>query len=336
MRRLGLLCVTNLLACAVVNEPTTSAPDAPADVGSDTSDVPDIRCAGIPDAGAPSGWRHTASHLVAGLGDAHHRGIDLIAADDDASQLLAGKVTYGTIDKDLEDEDIELFACMHGQWQPLGTARTDDDGRFSFALTGTERLPAGMRDLYLSVAGDRSGAAFVAFVAPRGTRVVVADVDGTLTASENAYPTALAIGGDVAAQPDAAAALTSLAARGYTVVYVTARGDRFTQDTRDWLAASGFPRGPMRLAAPIITLPGDDTVAFKSEAIASLSAFELAGGFGNRASDVAAYSGAGLPADRIFIKLPEFADEVAGALSAGTITGFAQYEQLRIEQLADL
>lgn len=334
MRGLGLLSLSTLFACAVQHESPGRDPAQLPDVGVGTPAVPDIRCAGTPATGAATDWRHTASHLVAALGDAHHRGIDLIAAESDATQRITGKLAYGSTDKDLEDEDVDLFACIDARWQPLGTARSDDDGRFSLALAGDERLPTGMRDLYLSVRGDRTGAAFVAFVAPRGTRIVVTDVDGTLTASENAYPLALAIGGDVAAQPDAPAALMSLAARGYTIVYVTARGDRFTQDTRDWFAVKGFPRGPMRLPAPIITLPGADTVAFKSEAIASLAAFELAAGFGNRASDVTAYTEAGLPADRIFIKLPEFTEELAGALSAGAVTGFEHYEQLRAERLA--
>ena len=39
----------------------------------------------------------------------------------------------------------------------------------------------GLRDLYLSVVGDRTGARFVGLVAPSGTALAVSDVDGTLT-----------------------------------------------------------------------------------------------------------------------------------------------------------
>lgn len=334
MRGLELVFATSLFACAVEHGPPTTDPVLPPDVVVGTPAVPDVRCAGAPEVGPAAEWRHTLNAVVASSGAPHHRGVDLIAATDDATQRLAGKIAYGLTDKDLEDEDVELFACLDARWQRLGAARTDDDGRFSLALTGDARLPAGMRDLYVSVVGDRTGARFVGFVAPRGTKLVVSDVDGTLTGSENAYPLALASGGDVPAQPDAAAALTSLAARGYTIAYVTARGDRFTQDTRDWFAAKGFPRGPMRLPPAIVTAPGADTVEMKTSALASLAAFEIAAGIGNRASDITAYTAAGLPPERIFIKLPEFGEELAAPLAAGEAVGFSRYEELRARDLA--
>lgn len=336
MRGLRTLALSTLFACAVEYEVTDSDPMLPPDVNVGTSAVEDIRCAGTPDAGPATSWRHTLSAYVAETGSPHHRGLDLIAADDEPVQMLTGKITYGLTDKDLEDEDVELFACIDARWQPLGTARTTDDGTFALALTGDERLPVGMRDLYVSVAGDRSGAEFIGFVAPRGTKLVVSDVDGTLTASENAYPTALAIGGDVAAHEDAAAALMSVAVRDHNVIYITARGDRFTQDTRDWFAAKGFPRGPMRLPSAIITMPGEETVEYKTEAIESLAAFDVRAGIGNRASDITAYTSAGLPADRIFIKLAEFEEEVRALLDASAATGFASYDELRTQYLSAL
>jgi phosphatidate phosphatase PAH1 len=337
MRSLRLLCLSTLFACAVEHEtPDTTDPTQPGGGGSGeqvgTQAVPDVRCAGTPDVGQALGWRHTLSSYIVETGSAHHRGIDLIATSDEATQLLTGKITYGPTDKDLEDEDVELFACIDASWTVVGAARTNSDGRFSLALTGDERLPVGMRDLFVSVTGDRTGAAFIALVAPQSARIIVSDVDGTLTASENEYPKSLVLGGDVAAQPGAAAALMSLAQRDYTIVYVTARGDRFTQDTRDWFAAKGFPRGPTRMPTSIITMPGEDTVEFKRAAIESLAGFDVKAGIGNRASDITAYTEAGLPADRIFIKLPEFTAEIGAAIA--NATGFELYDDLRAQQLA--
>ncbi len=328
--------LSTLFACAVEHEvPEDSDPVIPPSMDVSTPGVQDVRCSAPPSTDAATGWRHTASSVIAS-GDPHHRGIDLIATTQDATQAISGKVTYSDLDKDLEDEDVELFACIDQRWEPLGDVRTDSDGRFTLTLAGDERLPAGMRDLYLSVTGDRTGAAFIAFVAPPGHPIVVSDVDGTLTASENAYPIALATGGDAAMQPDAPATLASAVTRGVSVIYVTARGDRFTQDTRDWFAGKGFPRGPIRMPSSIITLPGEDTVEFKSAALASVAAFELLAGFGNRASDIDAYSNAGLPPERILIKLPEFTDELATLLMAGTATGFELYETMRTEHLPSL
>jgi len=288
----------------------------------------DVRCAGAPDAGATRSWRHLSSNLVNEAGAPHHRGVDLIAADTDATQTIAGKIAYGAVDADLEDEDVDLFACVDGAWQSIGSARTDSDGRFALALTGAARLPIGMRDMFASVAGDRTGVAFIAFVAPAARRVIVSDIDGTLTASENAYPYSLAFGGDVATQPAAPQALS--AAKDITVIFISARGDYFTEDTRAWLAANGFPRGPIHLPHSIVTVPGDDTIAFKSSALALVEPFDVVAGVGNRASDVAAYASAGLPPTRIYIKLGEFADELASDLQAGNATGFWDYTALPV------
>ena len=296
--------------------------------------IPQTSCTGAPDAGPARGFRHSSSDLIA-QGAPHHRGIDLITTADAPTQTLTGKVTYGPTDKDLEDEDIDLFACIDDNWQHLGTTATNGDGKFALVLAAEQRLPIALRDLYLSVAGDRTGAYFLALVAPPGTPVAVSDVDGTLTSFENAYPESLAGGDPVVPQPGAPAALAAIAERDIAVVYITARGDRFTQDSRDWFAAHGFPRGPLRMPTAIITLPGEETVEFKTAALASLAGYELVAGVGNRASDVRAYAAAGLPASRIFINLPEFADELAADINAGAATFFDHYDELRA-QVPDL
>jgi phosphatidate phosphatase PAH1 len=86
----------------------------------------------------------------------------------------------------------------------------------------------------------------------------------------------------------------------------------------------------------IVTAPGADTVDFKRNAINSLAAFDVAAGIGNRTSDITAYSEAGLPPDRIFIKLPEFSGEIAEQLMANLATGFELYESLRTGALMQM
>src|SRR5690606_5156374 len=128
-------------------------------------------------------------------------------------------------------------------------------------------------------------------------------------------------------------ALLAAAHAGASIVYVTARGDRFTQDTRDWFVAKGFPRGPVIMPASIITIPGEDTVAFKTAALARVAGLQLEAGIGNRASDITAYTNAGLAADRVFIRLAEFADEFEAALDSGEATGFDHYADLALPEL---
>ncbi len=318
-------------ACAVTSQQAQEVDAGGAADGSAAANgVPDVRCTGAPAAGPAAEFRHVKSQIIAALGDPRHRGVDLIASASSGTQAIEGWLAYTIGDKALEDEDVELFACRDRTWTTLGTARSDGDGHFSLVLAGAERLPIGLRDLYLSVVGDRSGASFLGYVAPRATALLVSDVDGTLTSSEHAFIETAAGGEEPGAQPGAAAAFTAMAASGIQPVYLTARGTQYTGATRTWLAANGFPRGPLRLAASFITLPGEDTVEFKRGA---LDAIEAAGlvpviGVGNRASDITAYAAAGIASDRTFIKLPEFQSEVQAALDAGQAVGIASYDQL--------
>jgi hypothetical protein len=292
--------------------------------------VPDVRCASNPETGGKRGFRHFTSSLIAKLGGAHHRGLDLIASADSAVQQLEGWASYAAIDKALEDEDVEAFACRGGKWFKIGTARTDDEGHFTLALTGAGRQPIGMRDLFLSIAGDRTGARFLGYVAPAGSQLVVSDVDGTLTSSENAFLETILLGLEPDARAGAATAFGAATAAGRQLIYVTARGNQYTQATRDWLAHRGFPRGPLRLSPSFITLPGGDTVEFKTSAIAAVQAagFSVFAGVGNRASDITAYIETGVTPDRIFIELPDYADELQPLLDAELAVGFTRYDEL--------
>lgn len=289
--------------------------------------VPSVQCAGTPKTGPAEGFRTSRHAIVTRFAAPHHRGHDLVASATEP-QVLRGKLAYGVIDKSLEHEDVELYACIAGDWQLAGTTRTDSRGRFELPLEGSARLPVGLRDLYASVVADRSGTHFVAFVAPAGSKVVVSDVDGTLTASESSFVKAVLLGKSVAPHPDAAAALRLAAASGYQVVYITARGDRFTDATRAWLAANGFPRGPVRLAPSLLVKPGADTIMYKHRALEDLAAFDVRA-LGNRRTDVAAYGDSGIPADHIFIKLPEYTTELSTSLRSGAAIGFGSYRDFK-------
>jgi LNS2 (Lipin/Ned1/Smp2) len=300
--------------------------------------LPDVRCAGAPNAGGTRSFRHFTSKLVSRLGDPKHRGLDLVASADSATQQLEGWISYALVDKALEDEDVDVFACRAGAWQHIATARTDDEGHFSVGLSGAARLPLGMRDLFVSVAGDRTGVGFLAYVAPAGAPLVVTDVDGTLTSSENAFFETIVLGLEPGARAGAAAAFTAVAAKGYQPVYVTARGNQYTTATRAWLDHKGFPRGPVRLSPSFVTLPGGDTIDYKSQTLAALSnaGLEIAAGIGNRASDVTAYTNTGVAAERIFIELPDYLSELQPLLDAGAALGFTSYQALLADQLSQL
>jgi hypothetical protein len=286
--------------------------------------INDTRCAAPPKV-ATQGFRHKRSKLIAKVGTVNHRGIDLIATEDDDTQYVAGKLAYGKLDKDIEGELAELHACIDNAWKMIGVYPTDDDGRFAATLVGPSRLPVGMRDMYVAALGDGSGAYFVGYVAPRGTKVVVTDVDGTISWSENSIiKTAISRDRDIKHRPNAPEALSKVP---YPIVYTTARGDVFMNITRNWLERHGFPRGLLRLKNGAFAKPGKSAITYKTSTLKGLTV-PIAAGIGNRKSDITAYTNIGLDGKRIFIHLPEFAKEVKRDLDTGKAIGFADYLQL--------
>jgi hypothetical protein len=312
------LAATALLAACALNAAAGTEPAAPS-----PRPPPPAACAAPPVAPVAE-YEHKRNRALRKLGRPRFRGIDLIASERDEVQELGGKLAYTAADKDLQDERVYVYACVERTWRSLGAATTDGDGRFAMSLRGPARLPRGLRDLYLHVPGHGGGVRFSALVIGAEQAAIVSDVDGTLTESENAILDTVLFGDDIDAQPRAARALTELAARGHPIIYLTARGDQLTDVTRRWLAARGFPRGPLRLVAGPLALPGERSAAYKRGVLARLPA-PLAAGIGNRASDIAAYTAAGLPPRRILIYRAELSRELGAELAAGRAVGFDDY-----------
>ncbi len=290
--------------------------------------VPDVKCVDIPVASAV-GFRHSSSRAKAS-GEPIHRGLDPVIPADAASQRIAGIVGYGTLDHSIDDETVSVYACRSGKWKLAGRAYTNSAGEFAVTLSGTRRLPVGLRDMYMMVEGDGTGTRFTALVAPDDVRLIVSDVDGTLSSHENAFPESLLSGDPVALHPHAPAAFKAGRARGYVPVYLTARGNRFTGATRQWLADNGMPRGLMRLSLGIAELPGEDTIRYKTGVMKDLqdAGLTVSVGIGNRASDIEAYETVGVASDKIFIKLPEYLPDVQQPIADRRATGVNDYAEL--------
>src|SRR6185503_10983795 len=173
--------------------------------------------------------------------------------------------------------------------------------------------------------GDATGAYFVGYVAQKGTGIVVTDVDGTISWSENSViKTVVSRDHDIKHRPSAPEALSKLP---YPIVYVTARGDVWIDVTRKWLERHGFPRGLLRLAKGIFARPGSKAIDYKTSILRALPV-AIAAGIGNRKSDITAYTSIGLAANQIFIHLPEYAKEVKKDIADGKATGFTDYAKL--------
>jgi hypothetical protein len=250
-------------------------------------------------------WRNFGSGIVA-VGTPRHRGRDLYLAAD-SPQWLIGKLGYGPFDANLSGEEVDVF-LLRGcgtTWEKLGTANStragdhpdvegaaDNGGRVYFEVPKEKALGPGRHRVRLVVAGDGSAAEFFVEVRPAGTKLAVLDVDGTLTTSEAAEFGALLGGQLPAPQPDAARAVGLLAARGYRLLYLTARPEWLTARTRDFLTSNGFPAGVIETTTGGTGALGADATKFKTEALARVSGkgFVPAFAIGNTDSDAAAYA----------------------------------------------
>ena len=223
-----------------------------------------------------------------------------------ARATIRAKIAYGAVSKDLEHERVRVFLDACSGWTTLGDFRTDDEGRIVVPVTPS--LAPGVYDVRVEVMGDGSVAPGRIWILPRGTRLAVTDIDGTLTTRDEEMVKDLVadlfqpiVSGTYvpAAYPGAAALTKALAGRGYVVVFLTGRPYWLTASTRDWLASGGFAPGPLhvtnrnRQASPNAAGVG----AFKRAYLRSLAAagFALEEAYGNATTDVSAYAEAGIP-----------------------------------------
>jgi hypothetical protein len=310
--------------------PGETDPGSPTDPGTGgpgaTSCVPSPVCTGT---GGPllpptRAWNHPiASRLVVASGAAYHRGRDQIVAVGE-TQWIIGKFTYGLLDTDLDDEDVDVWVerGCGGQWEKLGTTKTttagahpttegveDSGGRVYFKVPDGKTLAPGRHRVRLVVAGDNTSADLLVDVVPKSAPVFVSDVDGTLTESENAEYGDLLARSLPQAQPRAADVLTELAKKGYRPVYVTARPEWLTKRTREFLASRGFPTGTIHTTTGITGALGGAAASFKANELALLKqkGFVIGWAFGNKTSDGAAYEAAKIdPKDhRIFLRVTD-------------------------------
>jgi hypothetical protein len=248
-------------------------------------------------------WRHLTTSVVVAAGAANHAAQDVIAAPG-AAPSLPGKFTYGVVSKDLEDEDVRVVLDDCAGWRDLGTALTDSDGRM--AVTAPASLSPGVYEVRFQVLGDASGTLSYLWILPAGTRVIVSDIDGTLTQSDSELFMQILDGSHVPVPYPGGVDLTNgHAGKGSIVVYLTGRPYWLTQRTRDWIANLGFAPGPLHVTdSNEEAVPAESGVgAFKRAWLQGLTAngYAIDFAYGNATTDISAYLGAGLAANIVWI-----------------------------------
>jgi hypothetical protein len=265
------------------------------------------------------GWRHTStSILTTPAGAPAHSAQDVIAAPG-AGAALVGKFAYGIVSRDLQDEDVHVVLDACDGWRDLGNHATDSDGRLTVGVPFS--LGPGMYEARFQVLGDQSTAVSFLWILPAGSRLVIGDIDGTMTESDSQLFMQLLDGSHVPLPYPGAVDLTRAhAERGWIFVYLTGRPYVLTEHSRRWLADLGFAPGPLHVtdsndqALPIESGVGD----FKKEWIQGLlrAGHRIDFAYGNAGTDIYAYLGAGLPASSVSI-----IGDNAGMMGTNSATG---------------
>jgi hypothetical protein len=259
-----------------------------------------------PAPGPAAAWRHDfESPIIVLAGDPNHRGRDLFLNPGDP-QWIIGKFSYGLIDKDLEDEDVDIYLLRDcaGSWEKLGTATTtrdnqhptvegvdDSGGRVYFRVPEDKALGVGRHRVHLVVKGDLSTTDLFIQVVPPKTPVFVSDVDGTLTTTETEEFQKLLTGELPGVHADAANAFKLLVKKGYHPLYLTARPEWLVARTREFLKTYGFPPGIVHTTLSLTGALGGSAATYKSTELEQLAGKGMIAsfGFGNTASDADAY-----------------------------------------------
>lgn len=264
-----------------------------------------------PPAGA--GFEHLTSNLIVATGAPGHSAHDVFALPG-STVTLVGKFAYGAISKDLEDEAVDLWVDRCAGFEKLATDKTDSDGRTHFVLKADSIGGPGVYRIRQHVVGDGTFTEHTLRILPAGSQLVVFDIDGTLTTSdEELFKDVLAdffeplFGGTYVPTeyPSAVALTQAWADKGYILAYVTGRPYWLTGLTRGWLASLGFADAALRLTdSNGEALPTSSGVAaYKTAHLGSLQAlgYQLVTAYGNAVTDIEAYANVGIPLDRTFI-----------------------------------
>ncbi len=222
-----------------------------------------------------------------------------------AEGTMQAKFDYGSlVHKDLEGEWVDAFLLsqQEQQWQPLGSFKTDSDGKVFVAINGLE---LGEYVVQFRVQGDGSRASGRISVVAEAEQSVVFDLDSTLTLSDfNVVEDYLK--GTTAPTRKSAVELANLyAAKGYRIIYLTVRPYILVPITQSWIRQLGLPRG--HLYSPISfeqSLDIDQHAPFKSAYLSYLVddlGLDIVAAYGNSASDIKAYESVGIAKDKTFI-----------------------------------
>ncbi|MCA9617458.1 MAG: hypothetical protein KC731_00460 [Myxococcales bacterium] len=186
-------------------------------------------------------------------------------------------------------------------WSSLARGTTSTSGEYRFELAGPIDEPT--RPVYSVLEADETCAPHYPFLLDAGTKIVVTDIDGTLTLSDEELSKQFSDSSYVPLENKSAALMMNTwAEKGYQVVYLTARPHVFRAETRKWLDDLGYPVGPVITANQLVF--GDSARQYKRtwvNRVVTDFGWVVTAAYGNATSDIDAYEDAGIPKDITFI-----------------------------------
>jgi hypothetical protein len=207
----------------------------------------------------------------------------------------------------------EKLAIWSGLTPHVTQALTDDQGAYTAAPLLLPAKIAGLHAAFadLLAAPNQACAPHYLLLKPAAAQVVVTDIDGTLTTADAEFLHELT---DMTYDPkemtSACAMLQVWAAKGYPIVYLTARPHIGRAESRQWLAAHQCPVGPMLTANELVM--DEKARTHKALWLKRLTlelGWKVAAAYGNATSDIHAYADAGVALDHTFIVGPHGGEE---------------------------
>jgi hypothetical protein len=228
---------------------------------------------------------------------------------DDAATPAAGPADYqgakartppdqGLFSHGLAGENVSLWFYDGSAWNMLARGQTDENGAYDLQTPGF--VAPNAEPVFSVLEADESCAAHYSYLMPAGSKVIVVDIDGTLTTADSELIMEVADENYVPKMMTAANTMAQAwAAKGYPIVYLTARPHVFDVETRAWLDMLEFPKGPL-----ITELGGETADAYKTIWLQRMIAdfgWTIFAAYGNAATDITAYANVAVPGDHTFI-----------------------------------
>jgi len=209
-------------------------------------------------------------------------------------------VTGGLFATPLPGENVSLWSYDGSAWQTEGRAQTDANGGYD--ITATFTTP-NQQALYSVLEADGSCAEHYNLLLPPGSKVVITDIDGTLTTDDNQELMEIPDATYVPLMMGSANTLMQAwDAKHYPIIYLTARPHVLRPESRGWLRDEVFPTGPLITAIDVEEASAYKTLWLKR--MVQMFGWVPVAVYGNADTDITAYNNVGIAKDITFIVGP--------------------------------